>query len=366
MLSPVRIASVVGLLLLTATLANGCRSGGPPPAPARHALNEEAIASNDDLAFDSPGLAALERALIAHFGPPARPRYLVLERWREQGFDPNRWGVEGAGTSLPESAALFRDRCARCHGQSGGVDGRMSNRFITRPRDYRSGMFKRTPLANRARPRHEDLVDTLSAGIPGTAMPAWAGTLTPDQIAGLARYVRLLAIRGETERLTILDYDADDGLDLVRFCENYELALERWRRAGDHLIVPAKAPPDSSPERIARGRALFRGDSGSGCVRCHGDDAHGDGPFSRVADSETGELVPFQNDWGDPIRPRDLVCATLRFGDRPIDLFRRIYAGINGTPMPAHGALLAEDDIWDLVLFVLSLRELSPGQGEHR
>ena len=60
----------------------------------------------------------------------------------------------------------------------------------------------------------------------------------------------------------------------------------------------------------------------------------------------------------------------LAFGRRPIDLYRRIYAGINGTPMPEHFGMtitenrkartMNEDDIWDLVFFVRDLATQAP------
>ena len=49
----------------------------------------------------------------------------------------------------------------------------------------------------------------------------------------------------------------------------------------------------------------------------------------------------------------------LHGGRRPVDVYRRIYSGINGTPMPAFGDALAEepDTIWHLVHYILSIVE---------
>jgi hypothetical protein len=73
----------------------------------------------------------------------------------------------------------------------------------------------------------------------------------------------------------------------------------------------------------------------------------------------------YDDDWGHPILPRDLVRGIYRGGKRPIDIYRRIYAGINGTPMPALGEsrdasgelLMPGEDMWALVHFVRSLSE---------
>ena len=89
----------------------------------------------------------------------------------------------------------------------------------------------------------------------------------------------------------------------------------------------------------------------------------GDGVSIWKPGKEGVELA--DDEWGHPIQPRDLTRGVFRFGRRPIDLYRRIYAGINGTPMPEHiGMTITEDgkqrpmtesDIWDLVFFVRSL-----------
>jgi hypothetical protein len=54
------------------------------------------------------------------------------------------------------------------------------------------------------------------------------------------------------------------------------------------------------------------------------------------------------------VRSADLTAGMFHGGDRPIDIYRRIFAGINGTPMPGFGQSLAEqpETIWNLVHFV--------------
>jgi hypothetical protein len=56
-----------------------------------------------------------------------------------------------------------------------------------------------------------------------------------------------------------------------------------------------------------------------------------------------------------------------------VDLYRRIYAGISGTPMPEHFGMtitengeqrtMTESDIWDLAFFVRSLSTHAPTVG---
>lgn len=49
----------------------------------------------------------------------------------------------------------------------------------------------------------------------------------------------------------------------------------------------------------------------------------------------------------------------LHGGQRPIDVYRRIYGGINGSPMPAFKDALAPepDSIWHLTHYILHLAD---------
>jgi len=69
--------------------------------------------------------------------------------------------------------------------------------------------------------------------------------------------------------------------------------------------------------------------------------------------------------WNHPIRPRDLTTGIYRGGRRPVDIFRRISAGIKGTPMTGFGTSLSEAEIWDLVNYVMSIpfEHREPGEG---
>ncbi|HEX6882907.1 MAG TPA: cytochrome c [Planctomycetota bacterium] len=272
--------------------------------------------------------------------------------------------------SLRASAALYRNQCYHCHGAEGGGDGSTSAFLEPRPRDYRPGKFKFTALKGKARPRHEDLFRILAEGIYTTAMPSFR-RFSDAQLHGLVDYVRLLAIRGETEILLASFYEPDEGLNFANVQENYLDVVSKWRAAPEQLIAFEGPVPESTPERIAHGRALFTtpGDKGgANCVSCHGEGGRGDGPSVNDPKQST-------DDWGRPIAPRDLTRGVYRFGRRPIDLFRRIYAGINGTPMPEHIGMtitengqqrtMTEDDIWDLVFFVRSLATHAPAVAQH-
>jgi mono/diheme cytochrome c family protein len=56
------------------------------------------------------------------------------------------------------------------------------------------------------------------------------------------------------------------------------------------------------------------------------------------------------------ILPRDMRQGVYRGGRRPVDLFRRVRNGIDGTPMPAAKPEAVNDDgVWDLVNYVQSV-----------
>jgi len=64
--------------------------------------------------------------------------------------------------------------------------------------------------------------------------------------------------------------------------------------------------------------------------------------------------------WENPLRPASLIDGVYKGGRRPLDLYWRIAKGINGAKMPAHSNTLTEDQIWDVVNFVLALPD-EPG-----
>ena len=59
--------------------------------------------------------------------------------------------------------------------------------------------------------------------------------------------------------------------------------------------------------------------------------------------------------WQNPLRPANLNDGVYKGGRRPIDLYWRLAKGINGAKMPAHAGILNDDQIWDIVNFVLAL-----------
>ena len=144
--------------------------------------------------------------------------------------------------------------------------------------------------------------------------------------------------------------------------------MSDWSAAEDTesvVVVPKKAriDPHADPESIARGRKLFLDNRGKAkCLACHGSSGRGNGPSNEDFNDVPGSMPLVKSDkpglfdlWGNQIKPRDLTRGIYRGGRRPLDLYRRIYSGIKGTPMQAFGTTLKEEEIWDLVNYVLSI-----------
>jgi len=281
---------------------------------------------------------------------------------------------EGWYPSLAESAERYRVECLHCHGVEGGGDGPSAQFIEPRPRDFRHGVFKYTALTQPSRPRREDLLRTLTEGLNGTSMPSFA-RLSLAERHGLADLVRLLAIRGEVER-RLAGAFADEGeIDDDAIAEETADLYERWRSTEDKVVVAESEMPPVTPELIARGAALFRDTTKGNCSSCHGENGAGDGVAAWKVGLDGRREAAYLDAWGRPILPRDLRHGILRGGSRPIDVYRRIWSGIPGTPMPALGTakgpdgepVLSSADVWSLVHFVQSLARSVPepsGQAE--
>ncbi len=306
---------------------------------------------------------------------------------------------------------LYREHCILCHGIAGNGLGATSRLLNPYPRDFRLGKFKFKSTPAGSRPTRDDLARTLSDGIPGTSMPAFRLLAEDDQQA-LIDYIIYLSIRGEVERSLYMraafDLDLDDDERLIDFDnrrtdgEKFQsqwqevVAIvtkiaENWGAAEEKRLINIAPPPDLPivgdelvsdaarqrlADSIAHGRELFQGKVAN-CASCHGLEGAGDGVINDYDDwtkdwttnigldpsdkqqlrpmLELGALKPRH------ILPRNLQTGVYRGGRRPEDLYTRIVRGIEGTPMPAAplqpeiASGLSENDLWDLVNFLLSL-----------
>lgn len=319
--------------------------------------------------------------LLAMFGTPDDPVCLP-----EAGLDEAKLRL-AAGPVRSDIAGrkngLYREHCAHCHGVTGDGLGPTAAFLNPYPRDYRPGVFKFKSTERADKPTHEDLVRILHNGIVGTSMPSFA-LLSDLEIDALVEYVKYLSIRGETEIELMRAFFELDDEDEGKLPETREFLVEemlatvaeKWQSAADALIdVPEMPAGIDLAASIAKGKELFYGDKAN-CVKCHGVTGLGDGQANDYDDWNkaivqwTQEVAGDQDAaWvskatqvlaGDALRPRTIPPRNLRQGlyrggRRPLDLYYRIHAGINGAPMPAAAGTVAPEDIWHIVNYVRSL-----------
>jgi mono/diheme cytochrome c family protein len=387
-----RTLSILAAGCLLVPLAVGC---GPTP-PASFRLNMvEAVspsAEKDSISAEqalTPGQQRQVATILeAMFGTPDKPHCMP-----ETGLDPAKLELAAGPVRsdiVGRKNGLYREHCVHCHGITGDGMGPTAAFLNPYPRDYRPGVFKFKSTERSSKPTDADLVRVLHEGLAGSSMPSFA-LLSPVQIEALVEYVKYLSIRGETELALMRYYFELDEEDEGKLPETREFLVEeilepiaeKWASAGDQEIEVPEMPEDlDMAASIAKGRELFYGDKAN-CVKCHGVTALGDGQANDYDDwsknivkieakldaISEGDPDAAERQWiaefervlaGDAltprtIPPRNLLQGIYRGGRRPLDLYYRIHAGINGAPMPAAAGTVAPEDIWHIVNYVRSL-----------
>lgn len=385
-----------GLLLAGCVAVLVSLTGCGKTSPPEFRLNMVAIA---EAQLPEEQQQEIANILLAMFGTPDEPYVLP-----ESGLDLRKLQTAAGPVRSDEfgrETGLYRRHCAHCHGTTGDGQGPTALVLNPYPRDYRQGKFKYKSTERAAKPTAHDMEMILRLGVQGTAMPSF-DLLPSPQVDALSEYVKYLSIRGQVE-IALVQAMADLGegekLDTSRGLlvdEILKPIAESWTTASESIIQPADPPAaDRSAEALAQsieaGRTLFYGATAN-CVKCHGPSALGDGQATdqddwnkqvleltkRVSEQEASladnsdlpaeersklkQQIAFnhavlENDSLPPrnIQPRNLRQGIYRGGRRPLDLYRRIYAGINGAPMPETKQTLKPDQIWNLVDYVMSL-----------
>ena len=250
---------------------------------------------------------------------------------------------------------VYTKQCAGCHGTTGDGKGPAGAYLNPPPRDYRNGVFKFASTPRGSKPRREDLRRILKYGAKGTSMPAFR-FLSDEETEAVIDYVQVLSARGQLEidliREAIDELDEGDDFDPETVAEAVQAISDSWDRAESEIVRPVTVNPPRTPETIQQGAVAF---AELYCVKCHGPNARG----SKSAD--VGQDI-----WGRTAYPANLAMGMLHGGRRPIDIYRRIYSGINGTPMPSSkdpNTAIGEtpeqrsDRIWQLVHFITAVIE---------
>lgn len=256
---------------------------------------------------------------------------------------------------------VFVKHCAECHGRFGDGQAVTEQKLRSAPRDFRSGIFKWKSTVSQNRARRHDLYETIRLGLPGTDMPGFP-SVTDDERRGAVEYVRWLSMRHEVESEVVIRAE-NANLDEVRadFNKWFTRITDAWSRAElPESVAKAQIEPVLTADRIEKGKALFTSNK-TRCSACHGTDGRGDGPATKdfwfiPASNKKYSTAGIHDAWGNKVTPRDFRSQSFRSGEDALDVFRRISVGIPGTPMPGYGPGITEDDKWNLVAYVLSLR----------
>ena len=202
---------------------------------------------------------------------------------------------------------IYAKQCSSCHGPEGKGDGTAAYILLPKPRNLTSKSFRLTSNLE-GKVAVEDIFQTITRGMPGSAMPSWE-------------------ILSEEDRWAVSHYIKSLGRPDMKPATPMEIVQE----------------PPMSTESVAHGRQLFL----QSCVACHGVDAHGDGTQEQ-----------FDTD-GYPTRPRDLTFGIFKGGRESTNLYHRLAAGMPGSPMPSNLSTMKPADIWDLVHYVQGLSDSS-------
>jgi DMSO reductase family type II enzyme heme b subunit len=221
--------------------------------------------------------------------------------------------------------AVYDQHCAACHGVTGDGNGPAAVWLYPKPRKFSDGLFKIQSTPAGALPTEEDLLRTITRGMPGSSMPAF------NYLSEAERREAMLYVKHLTA------YTNGSGQRINRFEEARQRGLPT-------AAVPVPPEPAATLQALTLGKEMY---FKMQCNNCHGEAGAGDGP-----------LVPTLKDhWGLPIRPRDFNTGAFRGGHTGRDLYLRIHNGLAGTPMvPYADDALSPDQRWALVHFVQSLR----------
>jgi cytochrome c oxidase cbb3-type subunit 2 len=207
-------------------------------------------------------------------------------------------GVASAQTSSTAASAsgkaIYEQRCVQCHGADGRGGGAAAPALLPRPRDFAAAQYKLRTTETGSLPTDDDLIRTITYGIPGTSMPGWQKFLSTADIAAVANYIKTFSPRFAAER------------------------------------------PQSIPAVYEKLR----------CAACHGTDGKGTGAIATDLKDDAGRPLPATNltePW------------TFRGGVTPQDVYLRFRTGMNGTPMPSFVDAANEAELRNLAAYVLSL-----------
>ena len=226
-------------------------------------------------------------------------------------------------TLLAHGEWVYRGLCIGCHGIEGDGNGAVweladqyapEHKLPRKPRDFTEAVFKIRSTPSGSFPTDTDLFKSISRGLVADHdMPSFKFLPERDRWAVVA-YIKTLSTRWEEEA----EYQEDP--------------------------VEIAEPPLPDGAMLAAGKEVY---ARMQCEECHGPLGKGDGPSA----------PDLEDDAGLPIEPRDFSDAAQFVGDSsPKGVYQTFTTGLDGTPMPSFADFLDEQQRWQLVWYVMSLR----------
>lgn len=217
----------------------------------------------------------------------------------------------------------YRGLCVGCHGAKADGNGAVweladqlspKHKLPRKPRDFTEAVFKVRSTPSGSLPTDRDLFMAISRGLVADQdMPAFKFLPERDRWAVIA-YLKTRSQRWEEEK--------EDQEDPIQVGE----------------------PPIPTNEILMAGKQVYEQMK---CAKCHGKLGKGDGP--------SAPQLTDDNDL--PIKPRNFSDASqFVAGSDPKSIYQTFTTGFDGTPMPSFADFLDEQQRWQLVWYVMSLR----------
>ncbi|MEQ8763611.1 MAG: c-type cytochrome [Planctomycetota bacterium] len=236
---------------------------------------------------------------------------------------------------LRRGRQAYLDHCSGCHGRFGRGDGPAAALMQIKgvheenlPRNFSYALYKNRTTKPGQLPLPRDLFATLTNGLPGSAMSSF-GTLPQRTRWEIVAYLQTLGV-----------YYDDFEEELVTYLGT---------RAAEPLVIP-DVPPDLEG-RVRAGRIQYER---LDCASCHGP-VTGNGEV--LGRHRSASSFEWEDEMGRPLPySRDFTNGKYLLGPSPRDRFRALKAGLNIGPMPSYSEALQDDEIWDLVAFLMSVK----------
>lgn len=221
-----------------------------------------------------------------------------------------------AAAAIEAGAPVFLQYCAMCHGDGGNGDGEVSAPLAVKG----VKVARLNDLDRMSKLSKEELTEVVRKGGGHTgrndAMPAWADSLSDEQITNVVEFVTSLATTNPAIPLATLA----------------------------HYL---KAPEGVAAE----GRSLFM----HHCAACHGNTGKGDGPFAARLAGMANKAVP-----------RDLTDGAYMSGIKDEKLYATISLGgghfKKAVQMPAWNLVLTPAQMKNLLAYVRTLSQPAAGK----